>query len=158
MYSIRPFHAADLPVLQEMTAEAFDGVSIDQGMEREFGLIAGHDWRWRKMRHVSDDAQRDPAGIVVAVDTGGAIVGYISTWCDHEAGIGHIPNLVTKAGHRGRGIGRLLLRHALDRFRAAGLSHARIETLVQNEVGRTLYESVGFREIARQIHFAMRLS
>ena len=47
--------------------------------------------------------------------------------------------------------------YALDRFRAAGLTHAKIETLVQNEVGKGLYESLGFREVARQIHFAMEL-
>ena len=41
--NIRPFRPEDLPILREMTVEAFDGVSIDQGVEREFGLINGHD-------------------------------------------------------------------------------------------------------------------
>jgi ribosomal protein S18 acetylase RimI-like enzyme len=38
-----------------------------------------------------------------------------------------------------------------------GLTHAKIETLVQNDVGNALYTSLGFREVARQIHFAMKL-
>ena len=34
---------------------------------------------------------------------------------------------------------------------------AKIETLEQNPVGQALYPSLGFREVARQIHYAMRL-
>jgi ribosomal protein S18 acetylase RimI-like enzyme len=50
-----------------------------------------------------------------------------------------------------------LLEHALERFRAAGMTVAKIETLDQNPVGQHLYPSVGFKEVARQIHYAMRL-
>ena len=35
---------------------------------------------------------------------------------------------------------------------------AKIETLEQNPIGRHLYPSVGFIEVARQIHYAMPLS
>ena len=34
---------------------------------------------------------------------------------------------------------------------------AKIETLDQNPIGQKLYPSLGFREVARQIHYAMRL-
>jgi len=34
---------------------------------------------------------------------------------------------------------------------------ARIETLEQNPIGRQLYPSLGFLEVARQIHFAIPL-
>ena len=157
MFSIRAYQPDDLPLLQELTAAAFDGVSIDQGLEREFGTIAGHDWRWRKKRHIAHDASREPEGILVLVTESGEIAGFITTWCDREGGLGHIPNLVVAAPYRGHGLGRQLIAAALDRFRALGLSHARIETLVQNDIGHGLYESVGFREVARQSHFAMKL-
>ena len=158
MHSVRPFQPADLPILKELTAAAFDGVSIDQRLEQEFGPIAGHDWRWRKMRHIADDAAREPAGILVMHTSDGEIVGFVSTWCDHEAGIGHIPNLVVADRFRRTGCGRQLIEAALDRFRTLGLTHARIETLVHNTAGHTLYTSLGFQEIARQIHFGMKLS
>ncbi len=157
MFRIRPGRSDELDLLKEMTAEAFDGVSIDQGIEREFGIVSGHDWRWRKMRHLDEDLLHDSRGIFVAAADDGTVLGYVSSWCDREAGIGHIPNLVVAAGHRGRGIGRRLLEHILDHFRAQGLTHAKIETLVQNDVGNALYTSLGFREVARQIHFAMKL-
>lgn len=154
---IRTYAPSDLPVLRAMTVEAFDGVSIDQSIEQLFGEINGHDWRWRKARHVDADAARDPAGIFV-LDAGGRIAGYISTWMDREAGIGHIPNLVLHPDYRGQGLGRRLIQHALDHFRSLGLGFAKIETLAQNEVGNGLYRSMGFQEIVRQIHFVADLN
>jgi ribosomal protein S18 acetylase RimI-like enzyme len=58
---------------------------------------------------------------------------------------------------RGQGVGRRLIEHALSHFRAAGMTVAKIETLEQNTIGRHLYPSVGFVEVARQIHYAMPL-
>ena len=155
-FRIRPFRPADHAPLRQITADAFAGVSIDEAIEREFGIIGGHDWKWRKARHIDEDVARDPGGIFVAEEDG-RVVGGITTWMDREAGIGHIPNLALTPECRGKGYGRRLIEHALNHFRAHGLTHARIETLVQNEVGSRLYRSLGFREVARQIHFAADL-
>jgi len=154
---IRPFASPDLPILKQMTVEAFDGVSIDQGIERVHGEIAGHDWKWRKARHLDDDLRRDPQGFFVLTDDADRPVGYVSTWCDHEAGLGHIPNLVVDTAVRGQGWGRRLLEHALAHFKSCGLTHAKIETLAQNAVGNHLYQDLGFLEVARQVHFVARL-
>ncbi len=153
---IRPFRSSDLPTLKRITVAAFDGVSIDQGMQKLFGPIHGHDWQWRKARHLDEDAARDPEGIFVA-EIDGRIVGCITTWQDREAGIGHIPNIALEADCRGQGLGRTLIEYALQHFRDCGLTHAKIETLEQNAIGNHLYTSLGFREIARQIHFVAEL-
>jgi len=153
---IRPYQPADLDRLKEITTEGFEGVSIDHGIEQTFGRINGHDWRWRKARHIDDDVRRDPAGVFVAEDAG-QVVGYVTTWQDREAGLGHIPNLAVAASYRNHGLGRKLLEHALAHFRACGLTHAKIETLAQNAVGNHLYPSLGFVEVARQVHFVARL-
>ena len=61
------------------------------------------------------------------------------------------------AAGRGQGLGRQLIEHALAHFRATGMTVAKIETLEQNPIGRHLYPSVGFIEVARQIHYVMPL-
>ena len=154
---IRPFQPDDLPTLKRIMVAAFDGVSIDQGMQKLFGIIHDHDWQWRKARHLDEDAAREPSGIFVA-EMDGRIVGFISTWQDREAGIGHIPNLSLEPDVRGQGWGRKLIEFALQHFRESGLTHAKIETLVQNAIGQHLYTSLGFHEVARQIHFVAELS
>ena len=155
--TIRPYRASDLPRIQQLTVEAFEPVCIDRNIEDCFGVIGDRDWAWRKARHLTEDAERDPSGIHVA-EIDGAIIGYITTWSDHDSGIGNIPNLAVDRDYRGQGLGRQLIAFALDAFKDAGLSHARIETLDQNSAGQNLYPSMGFREVARQIHYCMDLA
>lgn len=155
--SFRSYAPSDLGVIKQLTVEAFDGVSIDRNIEEQFGPINERDWRWRKARHIDFDVTRDPGGVFVAV-VDERVVGYITTFRDHDAGMGLIPNLAVDSAFRGQGIGRKLIEFALNHFRDQGLTHAKIETLDQNDVGQGLYPSLGFREVARQIHYCMRLA
>ncbi len=153
---IRTYRPDDLDTLRRLTVEGFDGVSIDQNMEKRFGIINGHDWGWRKARHIDADVAVHPDGVFVA-EADGRIAGYISTRLDRQAGIGLIPNMVVAEDFRGQGLGRRLIAHALEYFRSEGLTHAKIETLDQNSIGQHLYPSCGFVEVARQIHYVMAL-
>ncbi len=47
---IRPFRPNDLEVIKAITIEGFEGVSVEHGIELQFGEIAGHDWRRRQAR------------------------------------------------------------------------------------------------------------
>jgi ribosomal protein S18 acetylase RimI-like enzyme len=153
---IRPFHPADLDRIKELTVAAFPGVTLEQNVEDQLGVLAGHDWQWRKARHIDDDVAAEPDGIFVA-ELDGVVIGYITTRTDRDAGKGRIPNLAVDATHRGHGLGRRLIEHALAHFRHQGLAYAMIETMAQNDTGHHLYEACGFQEVARQIHFARRL-
>jgi ribosomal protein S18 acetylase RimI-like enzyme len=155
---IRPFREADRSFVRDLTIAAFEGVSIDRNIDLRLGPIAGRDWSWRKARDVEQDIDLLGAEIAVAVDDrAGVVVGYITMQCDRETLIGWIHNLAVGAEAQGQGLGRRLLEHALAHFRAAGMTVAKIETLEQNPIGRHLYPSVGFVEVARQIHYAMPL-
>ena len=153
---IRSFCPDDLEAIKAITIEGFEGVSVEHGIELQFGEIAGHDWRWRKARHVDEDVKEQAAGIFVA-EVDGEILGYISTRLDPEAGKGRIPNLAVAASARGQGIGRKLIGRALEYFRTEGMAVAVIETMASNPVGQSLYPSCGFEEVGRQIHYACRL-
>jgi ribosomal protein S18 acetylase RimI-like enzyme len=155
---IRPFRVNDRAAIRELTVEAFEGVSIDQNIDRRIGLVTGRDWRFRKARDVDRDIDFHGAQVAVAADEEtSAVVGYVTMQCDPDTQIGWIHNLAVSPLARGQGLGRRLIEHALAHFRASGMSVAKIETLEQNAIGRHLYPSVGFVEVARQIHFAMPL-
>ncbi len=153
---IRLYQASDLDELKRMTIEGFEGIAIDQNVERAIGVVGPHDWRWRKARHVEEDVLANPDGVFVA-EAEGKVLGYISTRIDREAGRGRIPNLAVDKDARERGIGRQLIEYALDYFRREGMAFAVIETMVNNPVGQHLYPSCGFVETGRQIHYAVKL-
>lgn len=155
--TIRPFRPEDLPRLEEITVNSFGPVSIDRNIEREFGTVAGKDWRARKARDVRADCEVHPEGVFVAEEDG-AVIGYITTRLDRFTGIGRIPNLAVDEQYRARGIGSDLIRYAIEWMREQGMAMAKIETLAQNERGQALYPRFGFREVARQIHYVMPLT
>lgn len=153
---IRLYQPSDLEELRRMTIEGFDGTAIDQNVENRFGILGGHDWRWRKARHVNDDVEANPEGVFVAEENG-HVLGYITTRIDREVSKGRIPNLAVDEHARGRGLGRRLIEHALEYFRREGMAYVMIETMANNAVGQHLYPSCGFVEAGRQIHYALKL-
>lgn len=155
--SIRPYRPADLPRLQAITADTFGPVSIDRNMEQRLGAFGEGDWRTRKTAAIAEDCRAQPDGVFVAEDSAGNVIGFITTRLNHVSRIGWIPNLAVDPSHQGKGIGRGLIEFAVEFFRKSGMEVARIETLDQNPVGQKLYPSIGFEEVARQIHYAMRL-
>ena len=154
--TIRPFRPDDLAELKQITVESFGGVALEQMMEERFGCWNDRDWRRRKADHIEDDCQVNPAGVFVA-ERGGAILGYVTTRIDPVNSRGRIPNMAVVESARGLGLGRRLIQHALDYFRHTGMKVAQIETMASNSVGQHLYPSCGFEEIARQVHYAMKL-
>ena len=155
---IRPYHETDRTALVELTVTSFRGVSIDHNVDLRLGPIAGRDWRWRKGRDLELDIDTPGSELAVAVDQeSGKAVGFVTMAVDHDTRIGWIHNLAVQDSVRGQGLGRRLIEHALDYFRASGMTVAKIETLEQNSIGRHLYPALGFREVARQIHYAMPL-
>ncbi len=153
---IRIYRASDIDELKRITIEGFDGIAIDQNVERTLGIVGSHDWRWRKARHVDEDVAANPEGVFVAEETG-KVLGYISTRLDREAKKGRIPNLAVDKAAQGRGIGRTLIEYALEYFRREGMAFAMIETMDNNPIGQHLYPSCGFVEAGRQIHYAVKL-
>jgi ribosomal protein S18 acetylase RimI-like enzyme len=156
---IRPYRQTDRAALIALTVSAFHGVSIDHNLDERLGPIAGRDWRWRKGRDIEQDIDTPGSELAVAEDQkSGRVVGYVTMAIDRDTRIGWIHNLAVESGLRGQGLGRRLIEYALDHFRAEGMTVAKIETLEQNPIGRHLYPSLGFREVARQIHYAMPLT
>ena len=157
-FHIRPFRPDDLPRLQEITAQTFGPVSIDRNMEQLLGPFGQGGWQGRKVAAIADDCLLQPDGVFVAETQDGQVAGYVTTRLNSVSRIGWIPNLAVDPAWQGKGLGRALLQHAIDFFRESGMEVAKIETLEQNPIGQQLYPSLGFKEVARQIHFAMRLN
>ncbi len=153
---IRAYQEADREGLKEITSAAFDGVSTDQNIERRYGRIRGHDWRWHKARHIDQDIAAHAAGIFVA-ELEGQVVGYVTTRVNAEAGQGTIAHLAVLPEHHKKGIGRALIDAALAHFREAGLDLVRIGTMEQNVVASRFYPRLGFREVAREITYVLPL-
>ena len=153
--AIRPFQAADTEAVVAITVEVFGPASIDAKIEAMLGRPAAP-WAQVKSQAVRGELRANPAGCFVA-EIDGRVVGFITTAVNLPASRGWIPNVAVAADCQGLGLGRRLLERALEHFRSLGLAQAKIETLATNPVGRHLYPQLGFQEVARQVHYVMRL-
>ena len=96
-------------------------------------------------------------GLLVA-EVGGQYAGFLYWFVGEEPWFdpcvrryAHITEVQVLKNHRGQGIGRRLLAHALGRMRESGIEIVYIDTSEDNEVARRLYESAGFRPFSRTV-------
>ncbi len=103
----------------------------------------------------SDDWARflelEPEGCFVA-ERGGIAIGTVTT-CGFGS-VGWIAMLLVAPAERGRGIGRLLLNHAIAYLESRGVKSVRLDA---TPMGQPLYESLGFRGDATIRRFGGRL-
>ena len=152
--AIRAAQAEDLEAIVRITGEAFTAESsIDARIE---ALIGGCPWPEVKADVVRQEVRAFPEGCFVA-EWERRVVGYVTTTFQAAASRGTIANVAVAREWQGRGLGRRLIERALEHFRARGVKQAKIETLATNAAGQHLYTALGFREVARQIHFILPL-
>jgi putative acetyltransferase len=80
----------------------------------------------------------------VLVDAGGAVVGTVGA-IPLGGGRCELRKMYLAPAHRGRGLGKRLLRQALSRARELGFSRVELETSSVLRTAIRLYESFGFR-------------
>lgn len=116
----------DLPGVAVLESRAFEF----PWSQRTFAdcLAAGHEC-WK-----AELAGRDIGHGVVAV----------------AAGEAHLLNVCVEPALQGRGFGKALLRHLLERATVRGAAVVYLEARISNRVAMTLYFASGFREIGRR--------
>lgn len=154
--SIRQYSPSDEVRVKELLIAAFDGVSIENNIEKAWPGLLPVSWGERKWPIVANDLRTHPEDCFVG-EYEGEVIAFATTRISRTNSVGQIPDMAVDAKFRGKGIGRILLEHCLEYFRDQHLTLARIETLSQNQIGRHLYPDLGFKEVANQIYYAMPL-
>lgn len=84
---------------------------------------------------------RNPNTCFVAEDDG-SIVGVIL--CGHDGRRGFIYHTAVSVTHRGQGIGKQLVAHAIDGLRREGISKTALLAFRKNTLGNAFWDSQGF--------------
>lgn len=126
--------------LRPMTAHDLDEVVVLEQDSYEFPWTRG----------IFSDCLRMGYRCLVAEDREGVQGYYVLTLGVHEA---HLLNICVGADWRGRGLGRMLLHHALEEARAEAAETMFLEVRPSNRHALALYESEGFAEIGRRKNY-----
>jgi len=91
---------------------------------------------------------------VVAVAPDGEFTAMALGWLDPDNHVGELEPVGTAPAYRGRGLARAVSQEALRRLQAAGARSAVIYALPENPASVSLYTSLGFRELDRNVGFS----
>ncbi len=131
-------------------------MSIAYIMEQKFGQIGPHPARVQKAEWLHRTLSKNLDRVIVA-ELEGKVVGYASFDLDHERKVGTVSDNAVAPEYRGRGIGTALQTRVKEILKQEGMQYAMVTTMEHDHPARRVYEKVGFEEIARSIHYAMRL-
>jgi ribosomal protein S18 acetylase RimI-like enzyme len=146
---IRPATAADVPrVLLMVAAICAMHDKMDPARYAMLPDVTERYARWLPARAA------DPRSVFLVAETDDAppqIVGFLVAMIETSIPIyrlkeyAFIHDVWVEPSHRRHGMARELVRAALERFAAMGVTQVRLETAAANEGARRLFESCGFR-------------
>jgi ribosomal-protein-alanine acetyltransferase len=119
---------ADFPRIVELARAALPDPWSDESFRAELDRPGGRIW----VARASDQAGAQPAGFLIAYRIKGEL---------------HVLSLAVQPESRRLGIGRVLVRAALQEAWSADLDVAHLEVNASNDAAIALYESVGFEAV-----------
>jgi ribosomal protein S18 acetylase RimI-like enzyme len=93
----------------------------------------------------------NPDVIVLVAERDGVVIGYTyagvegTDYMSLRGPAGVVYDIVVDPPHRGKGVGRMLLRATLRALKSAGSPRAVLSTAERNEAAQRLFEGAGFR-------------
>ena len=142
-FCVRPATPSDVPQLASLAGQLGYASTPDQVTSR-----------------IRQIAQEREHLLLVAVDAGGALAGYIEVFPFRTIGADariEIASLVVDESCRSQGVGRLLMEHAEAWGRANGFVEAGLRSNVIRERAHTFYENLGYRVNKTQKSFRKKL-
>jgi ribosomal protein S18 acetylase RimI-like enzyme len=155
MLHVRLATAADHAQLEPLVIDSFEPITWQKKLDARFGPLHDRDWRSRwqaRLRHIF------ATQIVLVGESGGEIAAMASATIDRDAQLAYIDVLAVGRAFQGQGLGRQMLRGAIEHLKAAGCQYVNLDCLTDNDAGNALYQSEGFVEVARHIRWFRKIS
>jgi aminoglycoside 6'-N-acetyltransferase I len=102
--------------------------------------------------------------VVFVAEADGVVAGFIEVGlrshadgCDTRHPVGFIEGWYVESAHRGRGVGRALMRTAEEWARSQGCHELASDTWIDHESSQRAHEALGFEVVDRCVHFRKAL-
>jgi ribosomal protein S18 acetylase RimI-like enzyme len=156
--NIRPAHPSEYPQIEKMVVESFEPITWFKKIDKTYGPVDGNNWRDRwHYRLAKVFATQTVLVSDLPGDTGPELAAFASGSLERETRLAYLDLLAIDSRFQGRGLGREMLRGVMQYFKREGAVHLRLDCLTSNELGNNLYRAEGFEEVARSIHWFIKI-
>lgn len=154
---IRPAHFNDIPVILDITRQAFGPVSMDRMRQDLFSeKLGGKEWHEYKNREVEATLKANIySAIVCEID--GKVAGYATVFYDTERGIANIGNNAVYPEYQGRGIGKAMQAEIKRRMLEEGYKKFAVSTLSNDIAAQKIYEKLGYEKYIENFNYLKKL-
>jgi len=154
MLSVRLATDADHAALEAMVLASFEPITWQKKLDERIGMLQGQDWRARWRTRL---AKIFATQVVLVGEVEGAPAAMASATIDQDTALAFLDVLAVAPAFQGRGLGRAMLRAAMEHYRQRGCKYVNLDCLTDNDAGNALYQSEGFAEVARHIRWFRKL-
>jgi len=154
---MRPATLEDMPRIQEIVRQIW-AIGADFLLEEKYGAVGGERWdRWlvpKVMSRLYEELDN-----VWVTEEDGRVVGFISFMMSPARKVGTIHYNGVAPEARGKGIGTMQVRKALEIFREAGMEIACVGTGLNegHAPARRVYEKCGFEPLLEYRMYVQKL-
>src|SRR5207247_1816845 len=152
--AIRLAGQSDHAALEKLVIDSFEPITWQKKLDAQFGPLNGRDWhhRWAARLQKIFATQT-----VLVGELDGQLAAMATATIDRESALGFIDVLAVGPSFQGRGLGRDMLRAAIDHLKSLGCQFMHLDCLTTNDTGNALYKSEGFEEVARHIRWFKKI-
>ncbi len=151
---IRNYKATDKDAVTAITKAAWIGVTMAELREKQYGILGGLPWAEQKARTIVAKCEAHPEEVFIA-ELEGEVAGYATYSVNMNGDVGMVSNNAVAPAFQGRGIGTTLVNHVQKTLVQKGVKMLEVSTFVHDAAARKVYERLGFREVARTVHYQM---
>lgn len=149
---IRPYQPEDLNEISDIAQRAWQPIRTmtRKALGEDLYVHLNPDPENGKRKQIADHIHMYP-GCTLVCEAGGRQVGFVTFVIDRKKGVGEILNNAVDPEAGLKGVGQLMYRAVLDRFREEGLFCAKVHTGLDeaHAPARRAYERAGFN---RSLH------
>lgn len=152
--NVRLAEATDFAPLEALVTSSFEPITWQKKLDARYGALNGCDWRARWSARLEKIFATQ---VVLVGEAEGALAAMASATIDQRAALAFVDVLAVGPEFQARGLGRAMLRAAMEHYRQLGCQYVNLDCLADNDAGNALYAGEGFEEVARHIRWFRKL-
>lgn len=150
-YNLQNFKAKPLDLDQNYKVTSLSSLkTIDSKIECYKSSFPEHKLKKSKYLSMMQGSSYNPEFDLILINQDKKVLSFATIWADSENSIGIFEPVATHKDFWGKGLAKIIMTAGLNKLKENNIRKAYLKTSHNNQAAKSLYEKLGFKEIARE--------